>query len=136
MEEAIGPMMLRIARVCLIQTLPWPTGIEAPCAKIFNRADRAHKRRLAAPRRNPEPSEWAIGTFPRVRPAGTVALSAAFGRAARRGCRATMDIRASGPPGAEASRAEEDSAEVVVVATVAAAMVADIDRSKGNHGEN
>ena len=128
--------MPRIARVCLIQTLPQPTVIEAACARICNRADQARKRRLAAPPPNPEPSEWAIGTLLRAHPAGTVALSAAFARVARRGCRATMGIRASGQPGAaeELPVGEERRAGAVVGA--AAATVAAIDRRKGNHGEN
>ena len=72
--------------------------------------------------------------LPRAHPAGTVALSAAFGRAARRGCRATMDIRASGPPGAaaEAPRAGEERRAGVAAAAAeaAAAVVVDIDRSE------
>ena len=75
---------------------------EATCARICNRADLPDRRNLEAPPPNPEPSEWAIGRLRRAHLPRTVALSAAFGRAARRGRRATMDIPASGPPAAAA----------------------------------
>ena len=65
---------------------------------------------------------------------GTGALSAAFGRAARRGRRAITDIRASARPGAEAAADSAGAGAVVAaVAEAAVAAVADADRSEGNH---
>ena len=91
------------------------------------------RRNLEAPPPHPARNEWAIGRLRRAPPARTGALSAAFGTAARRGRRATTDIRASAQPGAEAPRAE-DSAEAVRAAepVVAAAtvVVAGTDRSE------
>jgi hypothetical protein len=93
----------------------------------------------AAPPAHPERIEWAIGRLLPAHPAGTGALSAAFGTVAQRGCIATMDIRASAQPEAEASEEAEDSAGVEAVAVVAAAVVveavtgvveADADRSE------
>ena len=82
-----------------------------------------------SPRRtpNPEASEWAIGRLRRAHASRTAALSAAFGRAVRRGRIATMDTPAWGLRGAaaEASRAEEAGAAACV-----AAAVVDIDRSE------
>jgi hypothetical protein len=115
--------MPRIGRVCRIQILPWPTVIEATCARVCNRAHQANRRRFEAQAPNPEPREWATGRFPRAQPAKTVALSAAFGRAAPRGCRATMDIPVSGQPGAAEAPCVAVGAAATVVgeaATVAA----------------
>ena len=81
--------------------------MEPACAKVCNRAELPDSRRFEAPTPSPEPNEWAIGRFPRARPAGTVALSAVCGMAQRRERTATMDIRASDPLGA----AEEPNAE-------------------------
>jgi hypothetical protein len=99
MEEATGPMMPRIGRVYLIQTPPRQSVMEAVCARTCNRADRPDNRSIEAPTRNPAATGWAIVRFPSTHPAGTVALLAAFGKAAPRGRRATMGIRASDPPG-------------------------------------
>jgi len=75
----------------------------------------------------------------RSAPNQTVALPAAFGMAARRGCRATTDIPASDPPassgGGSAPRVAAEAACVAVAAVAAATAVVDVDRRK-NHGEN
>src|SRR5271157_1086776 len=131
MEPAPGHTMPRIAGVCRMQTLPWPAVIEATCAKICSPAVPLRDRRnLEAPLPNPEPSEWAIGRLRRAHRRRTVALSAAFGRAARHERRATMDIRASDPPGAaaEAPRAGAEC-RAGVVAAEAATTVVDTDKS-------
>src|ERR1035437_4572929 len=133
MEPAHGPTMPRIARACHIRIPLSPAVTEATCARICNRAQMPHRRRFEAPDPNPEPSEWAIGEFTRAHPTRTAALSAAFGRVERRGCRATMDIRASGPPeaAAEAPRVGADRRTgVVVAAGTAATAGVDVDRSK------
>src|ERR1035437_4924895 len=141
MEPAPGPTMPRIARACRIRTPPSPAVTEATCARICNRAqvprrrNRAaplHRRNLEPPPPNPEPSEWEIGKFPGAHPTRTVALSAAFGMAARRACKATMDIPASGPPAAaaEAPRAGAVERPAGVAAEAAATAVVDVDRSE------
>lgn len=115
MEEASGPTMPRIATVCRIQMLPWPTAIEVTCVRICSRADLPDKRRVEVPTPNPLASAWVIGRSRRAHPAETVAPSAAFVMAERRRCTAIMDTRASGPLGAAAPRVvEEGRAEAVV----------------------
>ena len=138
--------MPRIGRLYRIQTLPSPPVMEAACAKICNRAELADRRRFEAATPNREPSEWAIGRFPRTQPAGIVARSAAFGMAERRERKATGDIRASGPPGAAAAprvgavagkgaerragaAAVVEAATAAVVVVAAAGAAAGIDRS-------
>jgi len=75
----------------------WPTVIEATCARICKLVDRRDRRKLEAPP-NPEASEWAIGRFRRVIPAKTVALSAEFGRAKRRGAERPWIFQPRGRP--------------------------------------
>ena len=117
MEPAHGPTMPPIARVCHIQTPPWPTVIEAPCGRICRRVAPPDRRRCEAPTARPLPSEWGIGVFRKMRRPRAVTFSAAFEMAARRGCTAITDIRASGPP---AAAAEVSRATVVVAAVTAA----------------
>src|SRR5580698_3267317 len=85
-----------------------PAATEAPCVKISNRA--LLPREEVSPEawlrhHNQAGNEWVTGRSRRALPVGTVALSAVFGKAARRGRRATTDIRASARPGAEAGEA-------------------------------
>ena len=130
--------MPRIGRVYRMQTLPCQIVTEAMCARTCNRAEAPDRRRLEAPTPNPEANEWATGRLRRAQRRRTAVRSAVFGRAARRGCKATTDIRASGPPGAaaEAPRVGAECRAEVVAAGAAATAVADIDRSENNHGEN
>jgi hypothetical protein len=123
--------MHRIATACRIQTLPWPTVIEATSARICKLADRPDRRKPEAPP-NPEASEWATGRLRQVHASRIVALSVVFGRARRRGRIATMGIRVSEQPGAAAEvlRAAEAVACAEVAVACVAAVVADIDRSE------
>ena len=95
--------------------------MEAVCARTCRPERPREWRSIEVPAPNPERDEWATARS-RQTPAETGAHSAAFETAARRGCRATMDIRASAQPGAEAPRAGEDSAGVAEVADSAGAV--------------
>ena len=105
-----------------------PAATEATCGRICKLA----ARHLQAERRNPEAlgphrvgNEWAIGKLRRTRLRRVGALSAVFGRAARRGNRAITDFQAW------AQRAVEAAVSAAVVeAGAAVAAAADADRGR------
>src|ERR1035437_8764743 len=113
-----------IARACLIPILQCPAVMEAECARICNRVDRLGRLKLGVQAPSPEANEWAIGRFPKARPARTTAHSAGFVKAALLARTAITGIRVSDPPGAEAAAgaAVRRLAVVAAVGRVAAAV--------------
>ena len=140
MGEAHGPTMHLTVAACRTPTPRRPTVIEATSGRICRLAERPDRRKPGV-QPNPAPAGWAIGRFRRVDPLRTAALSAAFGRAVRRGPIVTMGIRAwglrgaaAGPHAVEAAGPHEEAGvearHVAAVAAPHAVAVVDIDRSE------